>query len=773
MNKTHAFQRGSLVLLLLVAASSALGTTFIVPTDDEMVVKSAAIVIGTAEGSFVRETGSEIETIYEIRVDRAIKGGVRAGELVRVVTPGGIIGDRGVIVPAAARFSQGERVLLFLTRDGDEWQSTDMTLGKFRFATSTAGARLLVRDMEDVVGWDHAGRLHHEKVRREAGFLRFIEERVRGRAARQDYVVDSADVTLAPEPESPFSVSANATSYPARTYTSAVNNQPIRWPNMSAGVRFYKRSDQNIAGATDGGVSAIQSGLAAWSNECGSVIVLSYAGTIARASANHDATNVVEYNDPQARISGSWTGAGTVAITFLSFSGSHTFLSESWLNITDADVVFQNGYTASNASFPAAMTHELGHGIGWRHSNQDWITDGACNSSVEECTSAAIMNSSVSANYGYTLQPWDVNAAQSVYPGGTCGTPPTCTAPAITAQPVNATVRYGTATTLSVTATGTSPRYQWYSAAGGSAFAPISGATSRTLGVAPAISTSYYVVVSSSCGTVTSNRVVVTVSGGSTAGSYAVRVLPPASSEWQMVGAGDFNGDGYPDIVLHNTSTLEIYVWMMREAAVISTSTFIGRTASTDWQIRAMADFNRDGSTDIVIQSNSTGQVYIWTMNRTTVLSTGNFVLRAAANWRVVAAADFNADGSPDLLLQNQVDRRTAVWTMSGLTVVNPNNLLLTSGSNWMAYAASDVNRDGYSEVFLRSSATGSNAIWFTSGLRVTSTSTLLPTLSDRNWRMVTVADFNRDASIDILWQSSAIRDAAIWYLNGTTVRTP
>jgi len=512
------------VTTLLVGTLPAWATSFVVPTDDELVAKSTAIVIGTSEGSFVQETDGLIETVYEIRVERAMKGAFNAGELIRVVAFGGVLGDRGVLVPGEAHYRQGERVTAFLTRDErNRWRTTDMTLGKFKFVTSTKGERLLVREMEDVVGWDHAGRVHNERVRKEDGFLEFIVARSMGRSAATDYSVDVRDVTLAPE--SGPGVVTNAAPFPAATYTDFVNNQPIRWPNMGAGVTFYKRSDQNISGAADGGVGAIQNGLAAWTNECGSLIFLNYGGQMARASANHDATNIVEFNDPQSRISGSWTGSGTVGVCFLSFSGSHTFLSQSWLNITDADVVFQNGYPATNSSFPSAMTHELGHGVGWRHSNQDYATGGACNSSTQECTSAAIMNSSVSANYGYTLQPWDINAAQSVYPGGNCGPiPPVCVVPVITTQPQSQTVAPGTTVTLSVAASGTTPlTYQWYVGTSGNTANPIPVTTS-SLTVTPGATTSYWVRVSNACGAPSSSTATVTVSTTSLAAGTASRL---------------------------------------------------------------------------------------------------------------------------------------------------------------------------------------------------------------------------------------------------------
>ncbi len=81
--------------------------------------------------------------------------------------------------------------------------------------------------------------------------------------------------------------------------------------------------------------------------------------------------------------------------------------------------------------------------------------------------------------------------------------------PAIGAQPVNAVAALGGSTSFSVVATGTELAYQWYR--NGTA---IAGATSATLSLSnlqPADVGSYYVIVSNSAGSVTSNTV--TLSG--------------------------------------------------------------------------------------------------------------------------------------------------------------------------------------------------------------------------------------------------------------------
>jgi len=81
----------------------------------------------------------DFATIYEMRVQRALKGAPAADELLRVHALGGMIGERGLLVPGEAHYRQGQQVLLFLTRDEQgRWRTTDLTLGRrARSATSS------------------------------------------------------------------------------------------------------------------------------------------------------------------------------------------------------------------------------------------------------------------------------------------------------------------------------------------------------------------------------------------------------------------------------------------------------------------------------------------------------------------------------------------------------------------------------------------------------------------------------------------------------------
>lgn len=648
---------GSVLLLAtLLASRGALGATFVVPSDSELIEKASVIVTGVVEGSFVRETNGVIETVYEVRADAAMKGTVARGELVRVVSPGGLLGDRGLLVSGASHFRQGERVLIFLNRANGFWQTVDMTLGKFRFVTSTAGERLLVREQEDVVGWDRSGQIHHEKVRREAGFLRFIADRIHGRAVTPDYEVDAEDVTL-PVVEGANSVGvgtesvvSEATAFPAATYTDWVSGQPTRWPNISGGVTFRKVASQNISGLADGGVSAIQNGLAAWNNECGSNINLIYGGTTTTPSTNFDGSNVVEFNDPQSKISGSWAGSGTIGVCFLSFSGSHSFGGGTYWNISDADVVFQNGFPGTHSAFAPAMTHELGHGIGWRHSNQDYSTGGSCNSATQECTSAAIMNSSVSGAYGYTLQPWDINAARMVYPGGSCGS--TCVAPAISG-PAQRAVTGGTE--LSVVTTGTTPQtFQWYLGASGNTATPIGGATASWIVVNPASTTSYWVRVTNSCGSANSAAVSVgpacaapTITGPASrlvSGGTELSVLTtggtPQTFQWYIGASGSTSnpiaGATASWIIVKPSTATSYWVRVTNSCGARNSAAVTVAPVCVAPSITGPASRLISGGTELsVLTTGTTPQTFQWFRGASG--STSNPISGATGSWMVVA----------------------------------------------------------------------------------------------------------------------------------------
>ena len=60
---------------------------------------------------------------------------------------------------------------------------------------------------------------------------------------------------------------------------------------------------------------------------------------------------------------------------------------------------------------------------------------------------------------------------------------------------------------------------------------------------------------------------------------------PPAPvGNWKLIGAGDFNGDGIADVLLHNQSNGEVVTWLVNSGGA---NEWLGRghAPATDWNV--------------------------------------------------------------------------------------------------------------------------------------------------------------------------------------------
>lgn len=140
-------------------------------------------------------------------------------------------------------------------------------------------------------------------------------------------------------------------------------------------------------------------------------------------------------------------------------------------------------------------------------------------------------------------------------------------------------------------------------------------------------------------------------------GAYQNTTGGATPTGWLVAGAGDFNADGYTDILYRyagaNTATVysgQTAVWLMQ-----------GKAATTPFAPLKMAN---GSNTAAVGDARGGGQTVD---NAGVVVNAGAFT--ATSGWSVDGIGDFNGDGKDDVLWRYLGTGHTFVWTMNGRTV--------------------------------------------------------------------------------------------------------
>ena len=508
--------RFSLATLAFAIAAPSFAITYIVPPDRFEIERASAIVVGRVLGSHPQASRFGIETVTTIALEEAIKG--NPGSVVEIHTPGGTLDGETRVVPGVPTFVDGERVLLLLyQRDDGAYTISDLGLGTFRFVRDIAGRELAVRNDADIEGWDAGGKLHVEQQRSAERFLTYVRGVVPGDVVSEDYVVPMVPLMAKAESRHPIATAAfTATSY-MLTYNSGLGT---RWNVFPSAVSWNRGNSET--GPLGNGAAEISAAFSSW-NAGGTNYVLASAN--ANPNGFLDATDgtnniVFEKNLTSAGLQPfSCTSGGALGIagmTHASFgAGTHVFHGETFATTLEADVSFNQGVgscspgTVPQELFKSAITHEFGHTLGFRHSDQTRNLSASCSGDPTlDCTTAALMNHILATGLNGQLQAWDNAALNAVY-----GTAPACTPPSITVQPAGTTINSGNSAQLSVVATGTAPlSYQWFAGLSGDPSTPVNGGTTATIVVAPATTTAYWVRVTGACGPVAnSNTAIVAV----------------------------------------------------------------------------------------------------------------------------------------------------------------------------------------------------------------------------------------------------------------------
>jgi hypothetical protein len=171
------------------------------------------------------------------------------------------------------------------------------------------------------------------------------------------------------------------------------------------------------------------------------------------------------------------------------------------------------------------------------------------------------------------------------------------------------------------------------------------------------------------------------MNGSNFIGEQHIRTI--GFTDWRIVGVGDFNRDGYPDILWFHEPTGQANARLMRGATLFADQHIRTIGPNSGWQIAGVGDFNGDGHSDILWSHPMTGKVYVWFINGTTYGGEQEIKTIGKTDWRIVGVGDFNRDGDPDILWRHQGTGQIHVWYMRGAGFVSDSYIATIQDSNW------------------------------------------------------------------------------------------
>ncbi len=398
MRQAHRSFVPLLLALFLIAVIPGHAATIAPPANlGELARISSSVVLAEATGSHSELRGEIPYTLTSFRVVQAVAG-QEVGQTLTLETPGGVVGEHGFRVPGTPAFAKGERYLLFLSAVANgTWRLQMSSYGILREVPGTG----LLQPVAEAGELDVLSRPGVEAI----GTYREKDLLPELATAHGGAPWHSAASVAAPEELAKVATAGGAstnnppgvsvTGAPAACrYVAADPNAatpdltPLRWFGFETGTTVsYWHTTPGQVGISDGGVAAVQNGIAAWAGYDAATIGLVYAGSKASSAVcggnNGYVAGEVTFNDPcgqltplaacTSNVPAEWTSStccGTVAMYGYSYNAGQTtsYDGNNWHPLIGVAVLVNDGSQClGETDFQEMVTHFLGHAVGFEH----------------------------------------------------------------------------------------------------------------------------------------------------------------------------------------------------------------------------------------------------------------------------------------------------------------------------------------------------------------------------------------------------------------------
>jgi hypothetical protein len=248
--------------------------------------------------------------------------------------------------------------------------------------------------------------------------------------------------------------------------------------------------------------------------------------------------------------------------------------------------------------------------------------------------------------------------------------------------------------------------------------------------------------------------------------TVTTQYLATAGYGWQLAGLADFDANGYQDLVWHNVLTGDTGLWLMAGTNLLLSVGLPNTGADNDWQIVGLGDFDSNGTPDILWRSKTLEVTGIWLMNG--VAYTGSIGIPTRSNdWVVSGVKDFNNDGIVDILWRNPLTGTNEIWCMNGANVIAA-IALPDQASPWVITDFGDWNTDGSTDLLWRNAETGETAIWTLNIGNFAANFNIAIPGNGAGWTVIGSRDLDGNNTPDLIVRNYLTGDQAAWMMDTT-----
>lgn len=163
--------------------------------------------------------------------------------------------------------------------------------------------------------------------------------------------------------------------------------------------------------------------------------------------------------------------------------------------------------------------------------------------------------------------------------------------------------------------------------------------------------------------TVGDNALGVPGANGDPATFYAWGMPPVANPGWRVADTGDFDGNGFPDLLWRHAGTGANAIWhgdlMPWDYGWLDLFPTRIPSVPLAWQVAGVGDFDGDGDDDLLWRRAIDGANAIWpSANRDAAVRLAS----AAPSWRVSTVSDLDGNGKADVVWRHATTGAIRVW---------------------------------------------------------------------------------------------------------------